>query len=112
LRADLVVVVLRQAPSSAAATTARIDRTAELVEALTRVVVPHVLVGIGKYPYSWTDIMAQIETDMVGALPEDPLGAAATAGGRVVGRAGKSLLAAATKDVAATVLARVGVGVA
>jgi hypothetical protein len=110
--ADLVVVVLRQSAGSAAATTARIDRTAELVEALTRVVVPHVLVGVGKYPYGWAEIMAHIETDMVGALPEEPQGAAAAAGGWTVGRgAGRSLLAATTRKMAAAVFDRVGVSV-
>ena len=100
--ADLVLLVVRQAPSSAGATVARVDRAREALSVLAtrRVRVATLLIGVRPYPPG--QLAEVLGGDVFGVLPEDPVGAGLASGAWTVGRgAGRSTLARAARPLAA-----------
>ena len=84
--ADLVVVVHRQATTSAAAATVRIERLVEAVEELTHLDAAIVLAVIGATPFDPVEIGAFVDesvpatVQIVVSIADDPLAAATIAG--------------------------------
>ena len=84
--ADVVVIVHRQATSSAAAATVRIERLVETVEELAHLDADHVLAVIGGTPFEPAEIGAFVGQSVpdtlqaTAAVADDPLTAAAIAG--------------------------------
>jgi MinD-like ATPase involved in chromosome partitioning or flagellar assembly len=114
--ADVVLVVHRQAPTSAGAATVRVERLAETIEDLARLDATIVLAVIGDTPFGAGEIGAFVDTSVPGAvrqtviLADDPLAAAVIAGrtgvsGRRLRRLPLMRDAARVADVLAAVLA-------
>lgn len=84
VQADVCVLVHRQAVQSPAAAAVRLERLAELVDALAPAAVPTVLAVVGAAPFDPVEIAAVVAShlDRIGlaTLPVDPLAAAVLAG--------------------------------
>ena len=104
--ASLVLLLVRQASTSAGATVARVDRAAEVMERLGTSSERRVgLVIVGARPYDPQQLVDAIGGELFGVLPEDPIGAGLASGAWTVGRgASKSPLARAARTLAATVV--------
>jgi len=104
--ASLVLLLVRQTPTSAGATVARVDRTAEVMDKLAASSERRVgLVVVGSHPYDPQQLVDAIGGELFGVLPEDPIGAGLAAGAWTVGRgASRSPLARAARELAATVV--------
>jgi hypothetical protein len=108
VRARLVVLLVRQAATSTGATVARVDRAAETFELLRGLDADLGLVVIGARPYPPDQVAAAAGAELLGVLPEDPVGAGLAAGGWTLGRgAGRSALARAARAVSARLVERV-----
>ena len=85
--ASLVLLLVRQAPTSAGATVARVDRAAEVMDKLAASSERRVgLVVVGSRPYDPQQLVDAIGGELFGVLPEDPIGAGLAAGAWTVGR--------------------------
>jgi hypothetical protein len=105
--ASLVVLVVRQAASSSVgATAARVDRAAETLQRLhTAGDVRVGLVVAGDRPYDAAEVADSVGGELLGVLPEDPIGAGLVAGAWTIGRgAARSALAKAARPLAEAVL--------
>jgi MinD-like ATPase involved in chromosome partitioning or flagellar assembly len=114
--AELIVVCHRQEPASTAASSVRLDRLAEYIEALVPLGIPMMLTIIGSEPFDPDEIARFIATTspdaLIGAslLPDDPLSAAVLAGrtGVSAKRLRRLPLMRSAADVAATLHPSVG----
>jgi hypothetical protein len=103
--ASLVLLLVRQAPTSTGATVARVDRAAEVTDRLGSSEQRVGLVVVGSRPYDPQQLVDAIGGELFGVLPEDPFGAGLAAGAWTVGRgASRSPLARAARELAATVV--------
>ena len=110
--ASLLLMLVRQAPTSTGATVARVDRAAEAMDRLRPMNSRIGVVVIGARPYEPQQVIDVVGGELLGVLPEDPVGAGLAAGAWTVGRgASRSALARATRPLAATLAERLaGVG--
>jgi Mrp family chromosome partitioning ATPase len=100
--ASLVLLLVRQAPSSVGATVARVDRAGEALERLAAGSAPVGVVVVGSRPYDPAELVAAIGGELFGVLPEDPIGAGLASGAWTVGRgASRSALARAARPLGA-----------
>ena len=103
--AQLVVLVVRQAPTSAPATVARVDRASEALALLSR---PEARVGVvvvGARPYPPQELAGVIDGELLGVLPEDPAGAGLVAGAWTLGRgASRSPLARSARALSSSLV--------
>jgi hypothetical protein len=103
--AQFVVLLVRQAGTSAAATVARVDRAVETAGLLQQIDGRVGLVVVGARPYRPEQIAEMVDCDLVGVLPEDPAGAGLVAGAWTVGRGvSRSPLARAARPIAARIV--------
>jgi hypothetical protein len=101
-RAQLVVLLVRQAATSTGATVARVDRASETLGLLRGVDADIGVVVIGVRPYPPDQVADLVGAEMLGVLPEDPVGAGLAAGAWTLGRgAARSALARATRQLSA-----------
>ena len=99
-RASLVLLLVRQAPSSVGATVARVDRAGEALERLAAASAPVAVVVIGSRPYGPAELVEAIGGELFGVLPEDPIGAGLASGAWTLGRgASRSALARAARSL-------------
>jgi MinD-like ATPase involved in chromosome partitioning or flagellar assembly len=82
LEPDVLAVVVRQHPESGPATITRLERTAELVDALTGAVSEVVVVLVGARPYPTGEVERFVGVDVVGVVDEDAPAAAQLSGRR------------------------------
>jgi len=109
--ASLVVLLVRQAPSSAPATLARVDRAGEALQRLAAATAPVGVVVVGARPYDPPELVAAIGGELFGVLPEDPIGAGLASGAWTVGRgASRSALARAARPLGARLAELVAAG--
>jgi len=102
---QLTLLLLRQAPVSAQATVARVDRTIEALEVLRSSSRQVGVVLIGGSPYPANEVSAVLGVELFGVLPEDAVGAGLVCGGWTVGkRAARSPLAKAAAPLGARVV--------
>lgn len=103
--ASIVLLLVRQAATSAGATVARVDRSTASLELLGG---RHARVGVlvvGSRPYDPVELAGAMGGELFGVLPEDPIGAGLAAGAWTVGRgAARSALVRAARPVAVTVV--------
>jgi hypothetical protein len=106
--AQLVVLLVRQAATSTGATVARVDRAGEALALVRGVDADVGVVVVGARPYSPDQVAEVVGAELLGVLPEDPVGAGLAAGAWTLGRgAARSALARATRLVSARLVERV-----
>lgn len=99
--ASVVLLLVRQAPTSSGATVARLDRAGATLARLTSRDVRVGVVVVGSRPYDSAELAAAMGGELFGVLPEDPLGAGLAAGAWTVGRgASRSALVKAARPLA------------
>lgn len=102
--ASLTLLLVRQAPTSAPATVARVDRAGEAMERLARTSLPVGVVVVGDGPYDAAEIASHVGGELFGVLAEDPTGANQIAGAWTLGKgAGRSPLLRSARPVAQAV---------
>jgi hypothetical protein len=107
-RARLVVLLVRQAATSTGATVARVDRAGDALERLRGLDADVGVVVIGARPYPPDHVADAVHAELLGVLPEDPVGAGLVAGAWTLGRgAARSALARAARPVSARLVERV-----
>ena len=100
-QASMVVLLVRQAPATAPATVARVDRAGEAMERLARLDTRVGVVVVGSRPYDPAEVAATVGGELLGVLAEDPIGAGQVGGAWTVGRgAGRSPLLRSARSVA------------
>jgi hypothetical protein len=109
--AAFVLLLVRQAGTSAAATVARVDRAVEVAGLLHQTAGRVGLVVVGGRPYQPGEIAEMVDCDLLGVLPEDPAGAGLVAGAWTVGRGpSRSPLARAARPIAARIVESLAAG--
>jgi hypothetical protein len=99
--ASLVLLLVRQAASSAAATVSRVDRAGEAMDRLSRLDARVGVVVVGARPYDPGEVAAIVGSELFGVLAEDPIGASQVGGAWTVGRgAARSALLRSARPVA------------
>lgn len=107
-RADLTLLIVRQAEQSAPATVAIVDRSIEAFEVLQRSARRVGVVAVGAEPYPLAEVETVFGLRLSGTLPNDDVGAGLACGAWSVGRrARRTALARASGQLASTVLATI-----